>query len=275
MSNLTGKVALITGAARGQGRAHALRLAQAGADVIAIDVCRDVPTIPYPMATRADLDEVAGLIEKQDRRVSAQVADVSDLEGMEAAYRAGIGELGVGHVDIVVANAGGIAYPTEGADEAVAFKGQLDVMLVGTWNTLKVTVTDMIAAGAGGAIVLTSSSASLKGFVGGWGGLDGYTAAKSGILGLMKVYANLLAKHSIRVNTVHPTGVDSGMTQNPAFFAWVQGSLDEGNAPPANAMPVAVLQPDDIAAAVSWLVSDDAKWVTGVALPVDAGFANK
>jgi SDR family mycofactocin-dependent oxidoreductase len=275
MSNLTGKVALITGAARGQGRAHALRLAQAGADIIAIDLCRDVPTIPYPMATRADLDEVAGLIEKQDRRVSAQVADVSDLEGMEAAYRAGIGELGVGHVDIVVANAGGIAYPTEGADEAVAFKGQLDVMLVGTWNTLKVTVTDMIAAGAGGAIVLTSSSASLKGFVGGWGGLDGYTAAKSGILGLMKVYANLLAKHSIRVNTVHPTGVDSGMTQNPAFFAWVQGSLDEGNAPPANAMPVAVLQPDDIAAAVSWLVSDDAKWVTGVALPVDAGFANK
>jgi SDR family mycofactocin-dependent oxidoreductase len=275
MSDLTGKVALITGAARGQGRAHALRLAQAGADIIAIDVCRDVPTIPYPMATRADLDEVAGLIEKLDRRVSAQVADVSDLEGLEAAYRAGIGELGAGHVDIVVANAGGIAYPTEGADEAVAFKGQLDVMLVGTWNTLKVTVTDMIAAGAGGAIVLTSSSASLKGFVGGWGGLDGYTAAKSGILGLMKVYANLLAKHSIRVNSVHPTGVDSGMTQNPAFFAWVQASLAEGNAPPANAMPVAVLQPDDIAAAVSWLVSDDAKWVTGVALPVDAGFANK
>jgi SDR family mycofactocin-dependent oxidoreductase len=275
MSDLTGKVALITGAARGQGRAHALRLAQAGADIIAIDVCRDVPTIPYPMATRADLDEVASLIEKQDRRVSAQVADISDLQALEAAYRAGIGELGADHADIVVANAGGIAYPTEGADEAAAFKGQLDVMLVGTWNTLKVTVPDMIAAAAGGAIVLTSSSASLKGFVGGWGGLDGYTAAKSGILGLMKVYANLLAKHNIRVNSVHPTGVNSGMTQNPAFLTWVQASIAEGDAPPTNAMPVAVLQPDDIAAAVSWLVSDDAKWVTGVALPVDAGFANK
>ena len=275
MRDLTGKVALITGAARGQGRAHALRLAQAGADIIAIDVCHDVPTIPYPMATRTDLDETASLIEKQDRRVSAQVADVSDLEALEAAYRAGIGELGAGHAAIVVANAGGIAYPTEGADEAAAFKGQLDVMLVGTWNTLKVTVPDMIAAAAGGAIVLTSSSASLKGFVGGWGGLDGYTAAKSGILGLMKVYANLLARHNIRVNSVHPTGVNSGMTQNEAFAAWAQAAAAQDTAPPTNAMPVAVLQPDDIAAAVSWLVSDDAKWVTGVALPVDAGFANK
>jgi SDR family mycofactocin-dependent oxidoreductase len=274
MRDLTGKVVLITGAARGQGQAHALRLAQAGADIIAIDVCHDVPTIPYPMATRADLDEVASLIEKQDRRVSAQVADISDLEALEAAYRAGIGELGADHADIVVANAGGIAYPTEGADEAAAFKGQLDVMLVGTWNTLKVTVPDMIAAGVGGAIVLTSSTASLKGFVGGWGGLDGYTAAKSGILGLMRVYANLLARHNIRVNSVHPTGVATGMTQNEAFAAWAQAAAQD-TAALSNAMPVDVLQPDDIAAAVSWLVSDDAKWVTGVALPVDAGFANK
>ena len=273
MVSLTGKVAVITGAGRGQGRAHVQRLAEAGADIIAIDICRDIPTIPYPMATRADLDATVALAEKEGVRATAQVADIADRAELNRAFQSGLKELGATCADIVVANAGGIAYPSD-MDEEAAFRGQLETMLTGTWNTLKVTVPTMIEAGRGGAIVLTSSTAGIKGYVGGWGGLDGYTAAKTGIVGLMRLYANLLAPHNIRVNTVHPTGVNSGMVQNEAFAAWAAHAGADPSAL-ANPLPVALLDPGDVAAAVGWLVSDDARWVTGVALPVDAGFTNK
>ncbi len=274
MRSLTSKAALITGAGRGQGRAHALRLARAGVAIIAVDVCQDIPSLPYSMATRDDLDETVGLVEKEGARASAQVADIRDRAALERAYRAGLAELRVDSVDVLIANAGGIAYPSE-QDEDAAFSGQLELMLVGTWNTLKVVTGDMITAGRGGAIVLTSSTAGLKGYVGGWGGLDGYTAAKAGIVGLMRFYANLLAPHNIRVNTIHPTGVNSGMVQNDAFARWAVSAVGDDPGALANPMPVALLEPDDVAAAVAWLVSDDAKWVTGVALPVDAGFTNR
>jgi SDR family mycofactocin-dependent oxidoreductase len=273
-SRLAGKVALVTGAGRGQGRAHALRLARAGADVVAVDVCHDLAAFPYPMAKPEDLDETARKVEKEGARCSSHIADVAERSELERAYRAGLAELGVNSVDIVVANAGGIGYPAD-TNEDAAFRGQLDVMLVGTWNTLKVTTPDMVVASRGGAIVLTSSTAAIKGYVGGWGGLDGYTAAKAGIVGIMRVYANRLAPHSIRVNTIHPTGVNSGMVQNDAFANWALGAMGNDPAALANPMPVMLLEPDDVAAAVEWLVSDDAKWVTGVALPIDAGFTNK
>jgi SDR family mycofactocin-dependent oxidoreductase len=274
MTSLAGKVALITGAARGQGRAHLLRLANAGADILAVDICRDIETIPYPMATREDLEETVALAEKEGVRASGQVADVADRGELESAYRAGLAHLEIDAVDIVVANAGGIAYPSD-RDEDAAFRGQLETMLIGTWNTLKVTTPDMVRAGRGGAVVMTSSTAGIKGYVGGWGGLDGYTAAKTGIVGLMRLYANLLASDNIRVNTVHPTGVNSGMVQNEAFAAWAAAAVGDDASALANPLPVELLDPDDVAAAVAWLVSDDAKWVTGVALPVDAGFTNK
>ena len=273
MPDMQGKVAFVTGAARGQGRAHAVRLAAAGADVIAVDACRDIPTLPYPMATPGDLDDTVRLVEKEGRRVSGQVADIRDRVELAAAYEAGLAALSAPAADIVVANAGGIAYPTPGEDADAAFRGQLDLILVGTWNTLQVTVPGMVEAGRGGSIILTSSTSSLKGFVGGTGGLDGYTAAKTGLVGLMRFYANHLAPHHIRVNTIHPTGVNSGMVQNEAFAAWVATVPDPTAL--ANPMPLELLEPDDVAGAVAWLASDDARWVTGVALPVDGGFVNK
>jgi NAD(P)-dependent dehydrogenase (short-subunit alcohol dehydrogenase family) len=252
-----------------------VRLASEGANIIAVDICADVPSIPYPMSTRHDLDETVALAEKEGVRASGQVADVASRSELDAAYQRGLADVGTKSVDIVIANAGGCAYPSTDADEDLAFLGALQVMLVGTWNTLKVTVPDMIEAERGGSIVFTSSTASLKGFVGGWGGLDGYTAAKSGILGLMKVHANLLAKYNIRVNTIHPTGVNTGMVQNEAFANWAMNAVGDNAASLANPLPLELLEPEDVAGAVSWLVSDDAKWVTGVALPVDGGFTNK
>lgn len=273
MPDLQGKVAFITGAARGQGRAHAVRLAAAGADVIAVDACRDIPSLPYPMATPGDLDDTVRLVEKEGRRVSGQVVDIRDRVELAAACQAGLAALSAPSPDIVVANAGGIAYPTPGEDDDAAFRGQLELILVGTWNTLQVTVPGMVEAGRGGSIVLTSSTSSLKGFIGGTGGLDGYTAAKTGLVGLMRFYANHLAPHRIRVNTIHPTGVNSGMVLNEAFAAWAATVPDPTVL--ANPMPLELLEPDDVAGAVAWLASDDARWVTGVALPVDGGFVNK
>src|SRR5438477_12249928 len=139
MSDLSGKVAFITGAGRGQGRAHAVRLADGGADVIVSDICAHVDSIPYALASHAALADTARLVEKQGTRASVQVADVRDLPGLRQAYAAGLAELGADHADIVIANAGGLAYPMDGADEERAFRDSLDVMLVGVWNTLPVT----------------------------------------------------------------------------------------------------------------------------------------
>lgn len=275
MSELSGKVAFITGAGRGQGRAHAVRLASMGADVIVNDICANIDAIPYDLATREDLDETVALVEKQGCRASAQVADVRDGAALADAFARGLADLEVGHADIVIANAGGLAYPLPGADEALAFRASLDVLLVGAWNTIRATTPSMIDAGKGGSVVLTSSTSALRGFVGGSGGLDGYTAAKAGVVGLMRVYANILAPHKIRVNSIHPTGVNSGMVHNEAFGQWASGAL--GDAPislAGNKLPVQLIEPEDVAAAVAWLVSGDAAFVTGVVLPIDAGFVN-
>jgi SDR family mycofactocin-dependent oxidoreductase len=275
MTELADRVAFITGAGRGQGRAHAVRLAEMGADVIVSDICANVDAFPYDLATVADLEETARLVEKHGRRASLQIADVRDFAALSEAHTNGLAELGVGQCDIVIANAGGLAYPLPGADESQAFRESLDVLLVGPWNTLRVTTPSMIEGGRGGSIVLTSSTSALRGFVGGSGGLDGYTAAKAGVVGLMRVYANILAPHRIRVNSIHPTGVDSGMVRNDAFGQWAASAL--GDAPislASNKMPVELLQPEDVAAAVGWLVSDQAAYITGIILPIDAGFVN-
>jgi SDR family mycofactocin-dependent oxidoreductase len=274
MGGLTGKVAFITGAARGQGRAHAVRLASDGADIVAVDICANIATIPYDLGTREELDETCRLVEKEGRRASAQVADVRDIEAMRRAFTEGTAVLGADHADIVIANAGGCAYPSD-VDESAAFRDAVDIMLVGVWNTLKVTTPAMIAAGAGGSVVMTSSTAAMKGFTGGWGGLDGYTAAKAGIVGLMRVFANILGPQNIRVNSIHPTGVDSGMVQNSAFAAWIGEAAASPISNLSNKLPeVALIDPTDVANAVAWLVSDQARYIAGVSLPVDAGFCN-
>ena len=266
MGKLEGRVAFITGAARGQGRSHALRLAEEGADVIAVDLCGQIDSVPYPMATREDLAQTVSEVEALDRRIFAQAADVRDPGGLAAAFEAGVAALGP--VDIVLANAG-IA-PFFGDDGQRAWQDSIDVNLTGVFNTVEVAVPSMIEAGRGGAIVITSSTAGLKGIGGRSPGGLGYAAAKHGVVGLMRSYANNLASHSIRVNTVHPTGVSTPMVLNDAMLEFI------GRDPTMNnPLPVGMVEPVDISNAIVWLVSDDARYVTGVALPVDAGFTNK
>lgn len=267
---LEGKVAFITGAARGQGRSHAVRLATEGADIIAVDVCAQIDTVPYPIASPDDLAETARLVGALGRRVFSRVADVRDRDALQSAFDDGTAELGP--VDIVLANAG-IA-PLTIAPNEKAWYDVLDVNLSGVYNTVEVCRQQMVDGGRGGAIVLTSSNAGLVGMGGdGPGGL-GYTAAKHGIVGLMRAYANYLAPHWIRVNTVHPTGVNTPMVVNDAIQEYLEADPSMGQAM-SNALPVSVIEPEDVSNAIVWLVSDAGRYVTGVTLPVDAGFVVK
>ncbi|MGN6127548.1 MAG: mycofactocin-coupled SDR family oxidoreductase [Humibacter sp.] len=270
MGVLEGKVAFITGAARGQGRSHAVRLAEEGADIIAVDIAAQIDTVPYPMSTPDDLAETVRLVEALDRRIYSQIADVRDKAALQSAFDAGTAELG--SVDIVLANAG-IApmsmHPVQQEwDDVIATN------LTGVYNTVEVAKQSLIDGGKGGAIVLTSSTAGLTGIGGDTPGGLGYTAAKHGVVGLMRSYANYLAQYSIRVNTVHPTGVNTPMVVNDVMQEFLQNDPAMGQAM-ANALPVDMVEPVDISNAIVWLVSDAARYVTGVTLPVDAGFVNK
>jgi SDR family mycofactocin-dependent oxidoreductase len=269
MGKLDGKVAFITGAARGQGRAHAVRLAAEGADIIALDICADVDSIDYPQSRQEDLDETARLVEKEGRRIVARQADVRDADAIEQVVADGLAEFG--RVDIVIANAGVIRLGG-GGDRRETFRNILDVNLVGVWNTVEAALPALIDGGRGGSIVLTSSSAGLKGTGTDRAGGQAYTAAKRGLVGLMQVWANEYAPHSIRVNTIHPTGVATGMVMNETMGKLVE-SGDVAIAAMQNALPIQMLMPEDVANAVAFLVSDEAKFITGTAWPLDAGFA--
>jgi SDR family mycofactocin-dependent oxidoreductase len=269
MARLEGRVVLITGAARGQGRAHAVRLAAEGADIIALDICRDIGSMDYPNATPEDLDETAKLVEKEGRRIIARQGDVRDADAVERVVEEGVAEFG--RLDIVIANAG-IVRLTDGGDSRQTFRDIIDVNLIGAWNTVRAAIPALIDGGRGGSIVLTSSTAGLKGTGTDRAGGQAYTASKRGLVGLMQVWANDLAQHSIRVNTIHPTGVATGMVMNDAMAAMFEAN-DPSIASMQNALPIPILQPEDIAGAVAWLVSDEAKFITGVAWPLDAGFA--
>jgi SDR family mycofactocin-dependent oxidoreductase len=270
MGRLEEKVAFITGAARGQGRAHAVRMAQEGADIIAVDLCAQIPTVEYPMSTAADLDTTVELVEDLDRRVVAMQADVRDRDALTAAVEAGLAEFG--HLDIVVANAG-IVPTGEVGRSTRAWQDAIDVLLTGVYHTVEAAIPSMVARDMGGSIVITSSTAGLKGLGRGFdrvgAGFVAYTAAKHGVVGLMRLYANVLAPHRIRVNTLHPTGVNTPMVVNDAFARYAEESLSSAI---QNALPVALVEPEDIANAAVWLCSEEARYVTGVTLPVDAGF---
>jgi SDR family mycofactocin-dependent oxidoreductase len=275
MGNLDGKVAFITGVARGQGRSHAVALASEGAAVIGIDICADIASNPYPMASRDELDETVALVEAAGGKMLGSVADVRDFHAVKSALDAGVEQFG--RLDIVLANAG--VAPT--AFREVTIEEDLEmwtdavgVNLVGSFHTAKAAIPHLIAGGRGGSIVFTSSTAGLRGFGGMQGGGLGYAASKHGIVGLMRTLSNALAPHSIRVNTVHPTAVNTMMAVNPAMTAFLENYPD-GGPHLQNPMPVSLLEPEDISATISYLVSDAAKYVTGVTLPVDAGFTNK
>ncbi len=276
MGKLDGKVAFITGAGRGQGRAHAVRLAEEGADIIAVDICHDIPTVPYPLATAEDLDKTAKLVVNAGQRVVARMADVRDIAALRAAFNAGVAELG--RIDIVIANAGILHFgdvdvDVEADDEAddLAWEVASRVMLDGVRNTIKVSRKALVDGGCGGSIVITSSTAGLKGMSDGSGGVDGYIAAKHGVVGLMRSYANILGPHGVRVNTIHPTGVLTPMIMNEAFGSWASLHPEVADRM-TNLLPVPAIEPVDVSHAIAWLVSDEARYVTGVALPVDAGF---
>jgi (+)-trans-carveol dehydrogenase len=272
MGRVEGRVAFVTGAARGQGRSHAVRLAEEGADIVAVDLCGQIDTVPYPMATLEDLAVTAALVEKSGREVVTAQADVRDLGALQAAVDEGLARFG--HLDIVVANAGITTYaPVTALDDRV-WRDTIDVNLTGVWHTCRAAVPPLIERGRGGSLVLTSSTAGLKGIP----NLAHYAAAKHGVVGLGRALAVELAPHRIRVNTVSPTTVATDLLLNDATFRLFRPDLPHptvGDALDAftglNALPVPWVQPRDISDAVLWLASDEARYVTGITLPVDAG----
>ena len=270
MTTLEGQVAFITGAGRGQGRSHAEALAERGVDIIAVDLCEDIDTVSYPLASRADLDETASLVRAHGRRVIPYQADVRDMDALSRALDAGLAEFG--RLDIVLANAG-IA-PSFGIDvePAESWGNIIDVNLTGVWNTTWVTKQAIIDGKRGGSVVITSSTAGLKGLADGSPGADAYVASKHGLVGLMRALALELAPHSIRVNTVHPTGANTPMVNNEAMQQWIAENAAVAAAGMQNVLPVALIEASDVTNAILWLVSDMARYITGVALPVDAGF---
>ena len=272
MGRVEGKVAFITGAARGQGRSHAVRLAQEGADIIAVDVCRQVETVPYPTATSEDLAETVRQVEALDRRIIATEADVRDLAALQAAVDDGVAQLG--RLDIVLANAG-ISTPASTLEmDEETWSTMIDVNLTGQWKTIKAAVPHVVAGGRGGSVVITSSLAAIYANP----NTAHYSAAKAGLVMFAKVLAKELAPHSIRVNTLHPTTVATDMILNEPTYRLFRPDLEnptradfEEAALTLNALPVPAIEAVDISNAVLYLVSDDGRYVTGTTHVVDAG----
>ncbi|KAA9155634.1 mycofactocin-coupled SDR family oxidoreductase [Amycolatopsis acidicola] len=270
-----GKVAFITGAARGQGRAHAVRLAEEGADIIAVDACARIESVDkYPSATEEDLAETVAAVEKLGGRILARKADVRDADGLSAALGEGVERFG--GLDIVVANAGIASYAMSWELTERMWQDMLDVNLTGVWHTAKAAVPHLVRRG-GGSMVFTSSIGGLKGIM----QVAHYVSAKHGIVGLMRTMANELAGKHVRVNTVHPTNVDTHMIQNPGTWGMFSDDPEPTQEKAMagfmslNALEVPWVDPVDIANAVLFLSSDEARYITGVALPVDAGAAVK
>lgn len=268
-----GKVAFITGAGRGQGRSHAVRLASEGADIIAIDVCEPIDNVPFALASEEDLAETASLVEAQDRQIVTAKVDVRDIDGLTKAVQTGVEQLG--RLDIVVANAG---IATGGASledmDSKTWQDMIDVNMTGVWHTAKASIPHIVAGGQGGSIVLTSSVGGLKSYP----FCGHYVAAKHGVIGIMRTLAIELAQHSIRVNSVHPTQVNTAMIMNDATYRMFRPDLENPGpddfAPLSqmmNTLPVPWVEPEDISNAVLFLASDEARYITGVTLPVDAG----
>jgi (+)-trans-carveol dehydrogenase len=270
---VAGKVALITGAARGQGRAHAVRLAEQGADIIAVDVCQPIKTIPYDGATEADLAETVRLVERFDRRVEARQVDVRDFGALKAAVDEGV--LALGQLDIVVANAGVMglllkAWELSEQDWDVT----IGVNLTGVWHTVKAAIPHMIAQGTGGSVIITSSMAGLRGIA----NCANYSATKHGLVGLSRTLAKDAGEYGIRVNTVHPGSIPTKLLLHETMYRVFRPDLDEPKLEDCtdafnglNILPGTFQQPEDVANAVLWLASDLSRMTTGATLTADGG----
>jgi (+)-trans-carveol dehydrogenase len=269
-----GKVAFVTGAARGQGRSHAIRLAEEGADIIAVDLAAQIDTVPYAMATPDDLAQTVKEVEALDRRIVATQADVRDYGAIESAVADGVAQLG--RLDIVAANAGIFSFGKADVLEEQTWQDMIDVNLTGVWHAVKAAIPHLKAGGQGGSIILTSSTAGLMPFE----NMAHYTSAKHGVVGLMRVLAVELAPDFIRANSVHPTSVNTDMIQNSATYELFAPDLTPEQRTKEvlgerfqtlNALPIRWVEPRDISNAVLFLASDEARYITGITLPVDAG----
>ena len=265
-----GKVALVTGGARGQGRSHAVNLAREGADIVVLDLCGQIDSVRYPMSTADDLAETVKLVEQEDRRIVAIEGDVRDYDTVTGAVQRAVAELG--SLDLVVANAGIMATTGEESQRMEAWHDSIATMLTGVFYTVRASTQAMVEAARGGSVVITGSTSSFRGVAYNLDMLNpgqvGYGAAKHGVLAIMKNFAMALGPHKIRINLVAPMGVRTPMVVNE-FFG---GLVDD--APPgwmANALQIGLVEPQDISAAVLWLLSDEARYVTGTAIPVDSG----
>jgi SDR family mycofactocin-dependent oxidoreductase len=273
----SGQAVVVTGAARGQGKEHALRFAREGADVVLVDSVSSIDTVGYPLPTRKDLDQVACKIEDLDRRAIVLEVDVRDAEGLAVGIGGAVAELG--RLDVLVANAG-ILGPARRTWELhrKEWDAVIDVNLTGVWASIKACIPHMIAAGHGGSVVLISSIAGLLGIP----GVSNYVAAKHALVGLAGSLANEVAEHGIRVNTVHPTNVRTPMIDNASSATIFRPDLEMPTLDDAaevlqriNLLHLPWVQAEDVTAAVTWLCSDEARYVTGAALPVDAGMLSK
>jgi (+)-trans-carveol dehydrogenase len=273
MGKLEGKVAFVTGAARGQGRSHAVRMALEGADVIAVDVCKPIEGMPYDSPTPADLEETQHAVEALGRRIVIAQADVRDLEGLTAVVDDAVAALG--RLDILSANAGILGQMATAENlGGPGWRATIDINLTGVYNASRAAIPHIKAGGRGGSIVLTSSTAGLKPYL----NAADYVASKHGVTGLMKALALELAPHFIRVNSLHPTQVDTPMIQHSALYKLFCPDIDdptradfEAASRATNAMPVPWVEAIDVSNALLFLVSDEARFITGAALPVDAG----
>nr|WP_278247398.1 MULTISPECIES: mycofactocin-coupled SDR family oxidoreductase [unclassified Nocardioides] len=272
LARFEGKKVFITGAARGQGRSHALAFAREGADIIAVDVPAEVATSPYAMASEEDLQETVRLVEECGARIVAQQADVRSQEDLDAAVTAGLAAFG--HIDVVVANAGIYSAAPAWEQTEQQWTEMVDINLNGVWRTAKAAIPSMIDAGRGGSIILTSSNLGLVGAL----NSSSYVSSKHGVVGLMRALANDLGRYRIRVNTVNPTNVPTDMIMNPTLLKIFRPDLDDPK--PADVvdalsaghlLPVPWVEPEDISSAVLWLASDESRFVTGTTLQVDAG----
>lgn len=278
MGRFDGKVAFITGAARGQGRSHAVRLAEEGADIIAVDICAPIDSVTpyYPLAEPEDLAETTRLVEKLNRRIVTRQADVRDLAALESALQAGISELG--RVDIVLANAGVFTTSFAADMSEQAWRDVIDINLNGVFFTARAAIPHLIAQGDGGVILITSSTAGMQGYP----NAPHYTASKHGVVGLMKSLAQELAPHGIRVNTIHPTGVDTPMIQNERTWSLFLPDDPEPTREKAaeglkisNLLDLPWIEPREVSNLVAWLASDEARHVTASQYSIDAGAVNR
>lgn len=270
MGSLDGRVVFITGAARGQGRSHAVACAEQGANIVGVDICEDLAVVPYKLGTYEDLEETARLVEKTGQEMLFHKADVRDKAALQVAFDAGVAQFG--HVDTVIANAGVILTNLDERDASEALRVGIDIMQVGVWNAFQVAIPHLKERGQGGNLIATSSMAALLDLTDGRGGSDAYVMAKLAITGLVRAYANLLAPERIRVNAVAPTNCATPMiTDNPAIFKVIEAYPHLANAMQTALPDFPLIEPRDVSNAILFLISDAGRTFTGSVLRVDAG----